>query len=287
MKRLVLFCLLWILWNGARAQDLPPLSDEALKAWQTGRYRYDLNDPKNIFQFGYAELYYGNDEVGDEIMRYAFSLTDSITGEDYHDFSVQHTKNGNYIKAVAALEKAVSVDPQIYGYYGWVSLCYYHDYNRALECLEKYDALTPNFSDAPGGEDIHHQKGLCHMQLGRLEKAIGEFDTYIRETTQSHGEDWVDPYTFVYKGRCLDRLGRGEEALACYDKAILYYKYNTEAHYHKAKTLLQLGRKQEAAEHLRKAKELADQNYFYRDVYVEFFEAVYRQDIEAALEALR
>lgn len=287
MKRnLILNAFAFLLFLTAHAQEPTELGPEALAVWQSSRYRYDMNDPQNVFDVGYAQVYYGNDAVGNELMLYALSKMDSVTGEQYQELSVQNTKNGNHVQAIAALEKAVALDPQIYGYYGWVLLYYYHEYNRALECLEKYDALTPNFSDAPAGEDIHHQKGQCYMQLGLLEKALEEFDTYIGETTRSHGEDWVDPYTFVYKGRCLDRLNRYEEALVCYDKGIRCYKYNTEAHYYKALSLLRLKRENEAREHLRKALELARQNYFYRDVYVAFFEAVYLQDIEAAWEAM-
>lgn len=287
MKRnLILNACAFLLSAIANAQEPTELSSEALTIWQSNRYRYDMNNPENVFDVGYAEVYYGNDAVGNELMLYALSKMDSVTGEHYQELSVQNTKNGNHMQAIAALEKAVALDPQVYGYYGWVLLYYYHDYNKALECLEKYDALTPNFSDAPAGEDIHFQKGQCYMQLGLLEKAMAEFDTYIGETARSHGEDWVDPYTFVYKGRCLDRLNRHEEALVCYDKAIRYYKYNTEAHYYKALSLLRLKRENEAKEHLQKALELARQNYFYRDVYVAFFEAVYLQDIEAAWEAM-
>lgn len=283
MKHWILFPVFLGFYLGSRAQAPAELSDAAGKVWQAYQYQYDMNVPKNVFLVGHAEMYFGNDTVGNEMMEYALLKMDSVTGDDYQELSVQHTKNGNHPQAIAALEKAVALDPQVYGYYGWVLLYYYHDYPKALECLEKFDALTPNFSDAPAGEDIHFQKGLCYMQLGQLPKAVAEFDTYIDETTRSHGEEWVDAYAFVYKGRCLDRLNRAEEALTCYDKAIRIYKYNTEAYYHKAMSLLILGRKAEAREHLLKAKELADQNYFYRDVYVEFFEAVYRQDIEAAL----
>lgn len=272
--------------SAACAQSQPGLGPEALKVWREAGRRYDLADPRNLFHVGYVEVYSGNDEAGNELMRHALSLMDSVSGETYEELSVQNTKNGNHMEAVAALEKAVALDPRIYGYYGWVLLYYYHDYAKALECLEKYDALTPGFSDAPAGEDIHHLKGLCYMQLGDPEKAVGQFDVYIGETVRSYGEEWVDPYTFAYKGRCLQRLRRTEEALLCYDAAVRVYKYNTEAHYYKALALLDLGRRAEARVHLLRAAELAGQNYFYRDVYVEFFEAVYRQDIEAALAGM-
>jgi tetratricopeptide (TPR) repeat protein len=91
----------------------------------------NLDDPQTLLRLGSRNAYFGNNERGNEIMRYAISKYSGVTGDDYHEWSVQNTKNGNYVTAIEALEKAVSLDPNLYGYYGWVLLYYYHDYTKA------------------------------------------------------------------------------------------------------------------------------------------------------------
>jgi len=64
---------------------------------------------------------------------------EEVSAEDYHSLSVQNTKNGNYSIAIAALEKAMELDPkEISPYYGWVLLYYYRDYEKSLKILEQY-----------------------------------------------------------------------------------------------------------------------------------------------------
>lgn len=259
------------------------LSPEAVRYIETHKDSLDLNVADNVIYLGYLATYRGNDKIGNEIMDYGFSFKKNATGDDYQELSVQNTKNGNYVEAIAALEKAVTLDRRVNGYYGWVLLYYYHDYVKALATLEKYDALTPNFSDAPMGEDIHFLKGLCWMQIKNYPKAIAEFTTCIDETTKSHGEDWVDLYTYVYKGICLHRQGKYREAIFNYDKTIKYYKDCTEAYYYKGMAYVALAQKNEACENFNKARETAGRNNFHYDVYVELFDAVYMQDIEKAL----
>jgi hypothetical protein len=41
------------------------------------------------------------------------------------------------------------------------------------------------------------------MQLQHYQRAIEEFNTYINNLAATHGEGFVDVYTFVQKGRCL------------------------------------------------------------------------------------
>lgn len=260
------------------------LSPEAAAYLESVKDSMDISEPRMVFHIGYSAVYQGEDAIGNELMKYALTFKKQLYGDDYHELSVQNTKNGNYLEAISALETAVQMDPTVNGYYGWVLLYYYHDYERALAALEKFDALTPGFSDAPVGEDIHFLKGLCYMQMKKYSEAIEKFDIYINETTKSHGEDWVDLYTYVYKGICLHRLGMFNEAVADYDKTIKYYKDCTEAYYYRAIAKFALDESAEACENLRKAHELALGRNLHYDVYVEMFEAVYIQDIETDLK---
>tara|TARA_B110000091_G_C13775763_1_gene458806 strand:+ start:458 stop:1270 length:813 start_codon:yes stop_codon:yes gene_type:complete len=231
---------------------------------------------KVLMGVGYQDVYNGNNERGNDIMTYAISKYDTVVANDYRHWSVQNTKNGNYSKAIGLLEKSMKMNPEeISRYYGWVLLYYYHDYEKALPILEQYDALTPNFSDAPMGEDIHYLKGLCHMQLGRYQKAVDEFDTYINNLATTHGEDFVNVYTFVQKGRCLTQLGQFEQAINSYNKAIKYYDNCTEAYYFMGLTQLKINEKENACNSFNNALNLIQKGHKSADTYVEYFHEIY------------
>ena len=91
-----------------------------------------------ISAIGAQDMYYGNNERGNEIISYAISKIDQPSAELYHSVSVQNTKNGNYSIAIDFLEKAMAINPQeVSRYYGWLLLYYYRDYEKALAVLEQ------------------------------------------------------------------------------------------------------------------------------------------------------
>jgi tetratricopeptide (TPR) repeat protein len=246
--------------------------------------KVNLDDPQTLLRLGSRTAYFGNNERGNEIMRYAISKYPFAIGDDYHEWSVQNTKNGNYVTAIEALEKAVSLDPNAHGYYGWVLLYYYHDYTKALEHLEKFDKLTPNFTDAPGGEDIHFQKGLCQMKLKNYTAAIKEFDLNISEVSKKYGKKWTNPYCSLYKGRCLEQIHQLKKADKAYANAIAVDSNCTEAHYFKAMNLINMQKINAARPLLKKALTLIEKGNKQTDVYVELFDEIYKEDIEEAIK---
>lgn len=241
----------------------------------------DINNDTLLFEVGYQNIYYGKNDRGNALIEYALAKRDSITADDYHGWSVQNTKNGNYAIAIDKLEKVMQINPQEgSAYYGWVLLYYYRDYEKALKILEQHDAYTPNFSDAPMGEDVHYLKGLCQMQLQHYQKAVDEFNTYINNLASTNSEDYVDVYTFVQKGRCLSKLGQYKEAVKSYKKALKYYENCTEAYYFMGSTQLKIGEKDSACMNFNKALELINNGYKSSDNYVEYFHEIYPQQIE-------
>ena len=233
---------------------------------------------------GSMDVYNGNNERGNIIMSYAISKIEVEDGQIYHSLSVQNTKNGNYNVAIPALEKAIKLNPEEgTAYYGWVLLYYYHDYEKALRVLEQCDAYTLNFSDAPMGEDIHYLKGLCHMQLGRYQKALDEFDIYINNLASTHGEDFVNVYTFVQRGRCLTQVGEFDKAINSYKKALKYYDKCTEAYYFMGLTQLKINEKDSACSSFNSALNLIQKGHKSADTYVEYFHEIYPQQIEKAI----
>tara|TARA_B100000809_G_scaffold34084_1_gene29903 strand:+ start:12830 stop:13681 length:852 start_codon:yes stop_codon:yes gene_type:complete len=237
-----------------------------------------------LLGLGSMDMYNGNNERGNEIMTYAFSHIENPGGETFHAMSVQNTKNGNYNIAIEALEKAVKLEPEDgSAYYGWVLLYYYRDYEKALSVLEQCDAYTPGFSDAPMGDDIHYLKGLCHFQMKHYQTALDEFDIYINNMARTHGEGFVNVYTFIQKGRCLKALGRFDESILSYKKAIKYYKKCTEAYYFMGLTQLEMNEKDSACLNFNFALDLIKKGHKSSDTYVEYFHEIYTLEIERSI----
>jgi len=244
---------------------------------------YDTSNA-TLFKTGFQHLYFGMNDKGNAIIEHLLIKSDTFSGKDYREWSVQNTKNGNYGIAIDKLEKAMQISPQnVSGYYGWVLLYYYRDYEKALITLEQHDAYTPNFSDAPVGEDIHYLKGLCHMQLENYQKAIDEFNIYIHNLAITQGEDFVDVYTFVQKGRCLTLLGNYKEAIQAYQKAIKYYEDCSEAYYFMGLTQIKMNDKVNACHNFNISLKMINKGYKSSDNYVEYFHEIYPQQIEQSI----
>ncbi|KZS39726.1 hypothetical protein AWE51_08730 [Aquimarina aggregata] len=237
-----------------------------------------------IFHVGYSNVYYGNNDRGNWIMNYAISKKKNPDGQIYHALSVQNTKNGNYNVAIEALEKAYKIKPKEAGaYYGWVSLYYYRDYEKALSILNEYDDSTPNFSDAPMGECVHYLKGLAYMQLENYELAINEFNISIKNTSRQNGEDWVSYLVFLNKGRCLLKLKKYNEAILYFKKSLSNYDKCAEAYYFIGISELGLQESQKACENFNIALELIKKGYKSSDLYVELFHEIYEQQVAKSI----
>ena len=238
-----------------------------------------LDNPMALIGIGYLDVYMGNNERGNRVMQYGLSKIEEADFEVLHEISVQNTKNGNYALAYKYLTQAAELDPEVYGYSGWVMLYYYRDYKRALKYLTIYDSLTPNFSDFPMGESLFYLKGLAYMQLEKYDEAVIEFDKYIDEITVKNGIDWVECSTFYYKGISLLKIGKNKEALKSFDQAIENNKYYPEALFQKSLLL----KKNERLRVLQQAKILFKEGYARQDTYIEFFDSIYLQDVERAI----
>lgn len=237
-----------------------------------------------LFFYGYREIYNGNDDRGNSIMRYSISKLKNPDPKIYHALSVQNTKNGNYDIAISALKRSYEIAPEEAGaYYGWVLLYYYHDYNKALEILNEYDNTTPNFMDAPMGENIHYLKGLAYAQLEDYENAIKEYNIVIDEESLKYGEKEVYYLVLLNKGISLYYSKRYTEAIHLFDKALINYDKCSEAFYFKGLSQLKLNDNNSACSNFKKAICLIKQGYKSSDTYVELFHEIYEQDVEDAI----
>lgn len=286
-----LYVLIQLLFNGflfSQEEKREVVLDDSTKSYiESFKDSLQIDNPYNLLGIGYFDVYMGNNQRGNAIMEYALSKIPNPSYELYHELSVQNTKNGNYKLAVKYLDIASKLNPEVYGYYGWIMLYYYRDYERSLRYLEKYDSLTPNFSDFPAGESINYLKGMAYMNLNKYDRAIQEFDKYIQETTLKSGEDWVEASTFYYKGLCLQYQQNYSDAIINYNKAIKFYDSFLEAYYQKGICYIALGEQKMAMDDFQKSGELIQIGFRKQDVYIEIFHPVYMQDIEKQIALTR
>ncbi|OCB77907.1 tetratricopeptide repeat protein [Flavobacterium crassostreae] len=246
----------------------------------------DITTPRKIFEIGYRNCYYGQNERGEELMQFGLKNMKDVTPEDIRHSSVQNTKNGFFVQAIEKLDKACVLDSTSHGYYGWVLLFFYHDYKRALEHFNLYDNLTPTFSDVANGDDIHFLKGIAEMKLGNYKKSIIEFNL-SQSTSDKRGAKLNYPFELqLYKGRCYEKVKKFKKALNCYDIANKIVEVS-DNYYYKAMLLKKMQQPKQALINLEKAYQLIKVGRKNRDNYYEVFDEIYIQDISNELESLK
>jgi tetratricopeptide (TPR) repeat protein len=188
--------------------------------------------------------------------------------------SVSYNKAGDFEKGFKYLNKAVEIEPIMHlGYRGWIRLRKIRDFDKAIIDFDTLDRLTPNFVDAPWGENIDFLRGECYFGKKEYLKAIDFFNLNIK----NNKEDWVDIHTFVYLGLCEYKLGNYQKAVSEFKRALAQSEYTTEASFGISKAYYKLGEIEKAKENI-----LATENNFeYKrnDTYNEFLNEIYLSEI--------
>lgn len=241
---------------------------------------------RQILEMGTYISYHGNDKCGNELMNLCIAKLDSITAGDWHAYSVQNTKHGNYVEAIQALEKSLAINAkEVEGYYGWVLLYYYRDYEKSLKHLNHYDNLTPQDVDAPVGENIHFLKGLCYYQMNQYQNAIKEFELNEKFEVSHFGQKNCNTYIYFYIARNYEKLNDFKNAEIYYKKAIQQSQFPVEANYYLGLLYKQLNKKELSKKFLEKSLKDIKLGYKQQDIYVELFDEVYQTQIEEALNS--
>ncbi len=230
---------------------------------------------------------YGYDKKGNKMIEESINELESFSTSEYHLVSIQNTKNGNYNKAIEYLDKASALNPkEVDGYYGWLLLYYYRDYEKALIHLNRYDDYTPNFVDYVGDDNILYAKALCYKQLGQYSKALDLFNEAIESELKEHDESWISHQLYFQKARTLHLLGLHKEAIEYYDKTISLWNKSSESFYYKGLAQIELN-ESDGYESIDKALNLVRKGYKTSDSYVALFDEVYETQIAQTINELK
>lgn len=208
---------------------------------------------------------------------------DSLHVEALVEKSVSYNKRGQFATGMYYLNKGTALDPvEHLGYRGFVKLYMFRDYEGALSDFLRLDDLTPEFRDAPWGEDIYKVIGIAYMGMNDYEKALEHINRSIDEITKDEGEDWIEPRTFMYQGVCLMEMGKVDQAVLAFDKQIQYCNECSSGYYYKAKALIEMGSDEvKDIEYLLKtANTLAQKGLIESSPYFELPFQIYPSDID-------
>lgn len=200
---------------------------------------------------------------------------ESKNSDDYMEYSVvKFNKAGDFHTGFIYLNKAVELNPTSHlGYRGWIRLRKIRDYDNALSDFERLDSLTPNFVDAPWGEDIDFLRGECYFGKKNYQKAIELFNRNIK----NQKEDWADIHSFVYLGHCEYELGNYEKSITEFQRALKQSESVPESYFGMAKAYRKLGETEKAKDNILKAEEII--HYKRDDVYNEFLNEIYLSEV--------
>lgn len=203
----------------------------------------------------------------------------------YFEKSVAHNKRGNYDEGFKLLNKAVELDPKLHlGYRGWLKYHKVKDYNGCISDLKKLDSLTPNFVDAPWGDNIHYVLGLAYKGLQKNDLALLEFNKALMHDDSS----FVNTNLFLHKGIICYQGEKFEEALRNFEayRKINYNNVTPEYCYWKGKVFNALQKNDSTLILLKQSKELYLKGYKNKDIYNEVQDELYLSDIEQLLNKL-
>ena len=235
--------------------------------------------------YGSQLLWYGYEEKGNDMTEAFLALPLYQNAQNYRAQSVQNTKIGNYDEAIRYLDKAAELDPMnVDGYYGWVLLDYYRDYDKALFHLERLDSAT-DFVDYVSDYNILYAKALCYKQKREYDRAIDLFEQSINYEIEHHSEDWVTHQMYFQTGRTLQLMGRSKEAIGYYNKAIVNWNGSSESIYYKGLAEIELGLP-DGCDNLKIALEKVKKGIKSSDMYVERFDEIYEGQVEKSIVEL-
>ena len=193
------------------------------------------------------------------------ALAQESTSNEWMDKGIEYLWNGSYESAIDAFDRAVQIDPE--NYEAWVTkgrvLTYLGRYNESIQSCEKaikIDSSRPEVQTPP-----LLVKAYTLMAMGRYEDAE---ETYDRVTKLEQNFSSAENAKFINagfylargwrgKGIALAKLGRHDEALQAFDKAIeLSPEHVPYAWTSKGDSLRDLGRYEDAINAYDEALEL-------------------------------
>lgn len=167
---------------------------------------------------------------------------DSSDARLYDIKAILHFENGDTLQAIQSFEKAITLQPSPEYL---ISLGTLYAQTRNPQALRLAEALL-KIDKEKAGKQALFIKGLYYTYNNEKLQAINFFD-------QALGQNYTFMEAYREKAIALYDLGKYNEALAVLDKAVTLQNNFDEGYYYRGRTLEKLGRKQEAVESYQRA----------------------------------
>jgi tetratricopeptide (TPR) repeat protein len=154
-------------------------------------------------------------------------------------------KQGKYEIGMEYIDKAVEIDPERWQpYRAFIKVIFAKTYRAGIadfkDLLEKYgNAYVMDHT-------YKFHIGLSYLQLNEFEKAEAIFAEDLQEQREQWGEDGEHHLDLFYYGISKYELGKCEEAIEIFNKALKIYPNFAEVQYYKAICLYKLEKPEEA-----------------------------------------
>ena len=95
----------------------------------------------------------------------------------HYRWAMEQSRKGYYMEALESINKAITLDAEMYQYYNLRGLIYHAagEYDLALADLHKVLEINPYYTDA------HNNLGATLMEMGQVDEAQNEFEQVLRD----------------------------------------------------------------------------------------------------------
>ena len=175
---------------------------------------------------------------------------DLVTWMNYGNQQWRYRKSD---EAIAAFKKAIEIEPNFDRAYYAIGLAYgfQKDYQQAIDALKKATELnsTPYY--------YWRNLGLTYRDLEQYDSALAAYEQALKNSQSQEEQDFR---LYVEKGDVLSELGRNEEAIASYTKALSINHNHPWAYNNRGNTYNDLQQYERAIADFNKAIEINPQN---------------------------
>lgn len=154
-------------------------------------------------------------------------------------------KQGKYEVGMEYIDKAVEIDPERWlPYRAFIKVIFAKTYRSGIKDFEE---LLEKYGNAYVMDHTYKfHIGLSYLQLNQFTKAETIFAEDLKDQVEQWGEDGEHHLDLFYFGISKYELGKCEEAIEVFDKALKIYPTFAEVQYYKALCLYKLNKQQEA-----------------------------------------
>lgn len=245
-------------------------------------YEANSNCQKACFETEKAVKEYSGSESFQKYLLNAIELCPDFH-HAYFELSVNYAKRGLLNEWIKLIDIAVEISPIDHlGWRGWYHWFFANNYKKAIEDIDRLDALI-NYDLGTTGDGLYHLnilKGLCYKGLGDIKKSIDIIESCMK------GEDYYQgSYDYLHLAVLYIKNDQPLKALEALETQTEYNEIS-EAYFYSAQAHLAIGNTEKAMELLESSLLKYNEGKAMHDPYRQLPDEIYKVNIEDALKSV-